>query len=623
MSRFCLLITWMSLFFSGLLNAQPILQTTYDVVVIGGGASGTAAGITAARLGAQTLIVEEGPWLGGMLTSAGVSAFDGNHRMAGGIFAEFRDSLYRQYGGPKAVETGWVSNTLFEPKVGARIFKHMAEREPRLSVAFHARITQLALHAGRWHLTMQNKDTLLQIRAAIVIDATELGDVVAKLGLPSDIGMDSAAESGESFAPDKANDIVQDLTWVAILQEYPYGTEHLLAKPVNYNPDLFRCCCDTRDPSTRGKPLIDCQKMMEYGRLPGGKYMINWPNCGNDIYMNVVYLAPAERAVALQKARERTFEFVYFLQTELGFTTLGLAADEFPTEDRLPLIPYHRESRRIKGKARLLVNHILQPFDQKEAYYRTGIAVGDYPIDHHHKQNPEAPAIDFINIKAPSYNIPLGSLLPREDLPLIVAEKSISVSNIVNGTTRLQPVVLGIGQAAGTLAALASKKGLSPEKVSIRQVQQSLLDQGAYIMPYIDVTPVDADFGSIQRVGACGLLRGTGIPYKWANQTWFYPDSLCTTADLLQGLDGWGQRSKAKTASLRNSVDLQTFVELASHKEEKFTKDKALKILSRHYSKGRWEDATLLTRREVAVLLDEMLNPFAQPINTDGHFTKP
>ena len=50
----------------------------YDVVIIGGGASGTTAGIRSARLGAKTLIVEQSPWLGGMLTSAGVSATDGN-----------------------------------------------------------------------------------------------------------------------------------------------------------------------------------------------------------------------------------------------------------------------------------------------------------------------------------------------------------------------------------------------------------------------------------------------------------------------------------------------------------------------------------------------------------------
>ena len=65
----------------------------YDVVVIGGGAGGTCAAIEAARDGAKVLVVEETPWLGGMLTSAGVSAIDGNYRLRGGLFGEFTDSL--------------------------------------------------------------------------------------------------------------------------------------------------------------------------------------------------------------------------------------------------------------------------------------------------------------------------------------------------------------------------------------------------------------------------------------------------------------------------------------------------------------------------------------------------
>lgn len=51
-------------------------QTNYELIIVGGGASGTAAGISAGRLGVKTLIIEQTPWLGGMLTSAGVSAID-------------------------------------------------------------------------------------------------------------------------------------------------------------------------------------------------------------------------------------------------------------------------------------------------------------------------------------------------------------------------------------------------------------------------------------------------------------------------------------------------------------------------------------------------------------------
>lgn len=47
-----------------------------DVLIIGGGASGVTSGIQSARMGANTLILEESTWLGGMLTSAGVSAVD-------------------------------------------------------------------------------------------------------------------------------------------------------------------------------------------------------------------------------------------------------------------------------------------------------------------------------------------------------------------------------------------------------------------------------------------------------------------------------------------------------------------------------------------------------------------
>ncbi len=66
---------------------------------------------------------------------------------------------------------------------------------------------------------------------------------------------------------------------------------------------------------------------------------------------------------------------------------------------------------------------------------------------------------------------------PSESEGIIVAEKSISVSNIVAGTTRLQPVVLGIGQAAGTLAAVAIKGNLPVSKINIRDAGGAMKPQ--------------------------------------------------------------------------------------------------------------------------------------------------
>ncbi|MDD2512280.1 MAG: FAD-dependent oxidoreductase, partial [Proteiniphilum sp.] len=69
-----------------------------DVLIVGGGTSGVSAGISSARMGAQTMIIEESDWLGGMLTSAGVSAIDGNYNLPSGFWGEFKDSLTSYYG---------------------------------------------------------------------------------------------------------------------------------------------------------------------------------------------------------------------------------------------------------------------------------------------------------------------------------------------------------------------------------------------------------------------------------------------------------------------------------------------------------------------------------------------
>ena len=355
----------------------------YDVVVVGGGASGCTAGIQAAEMGSRTLIVEELPWLGGMLTSAGVSATDGCYNLPSGLWGEFQKRLAAHYGSMDALRTGWVSNIQFEPSVGNEIFNAMCSEQEMLTVWKESSVAGIRqLEDGSWRLRISRDGRRFRVRARVLIDATELGDIAARCGVPYDIGMESREVTGERIAPAEPNGIIQDLTYVAVLKDY--GRDVSIDRPMDYDSTLYACCCanplciNPKEPDR----IWPADMMLSYGRLPGGKYMINWPIEGNDFYINIIEMSPEERREALKKARAFTMGFIYFIQHELGYNTLGLADDEFPTGDRLPFIPYHRESRRIHGKVRFTLNHIEKPYDY--SLYRTGIAVGDYPVDHHH-----------------------------------------------------------------------------------------------------------------------------------------------------------------------------------------------------------------------------------------------
>lgn len=607
----------MILLFS-LVFIQTKAQRKTDLLIVGGGASGTMAGIQAARMGVQALVIEETSWLGGMLTSAGVSAIDGNHRMPSGLWGEFRTALYNYYGGPEKVFTGWVSNTLFEPHVGNQVLQQMAAKEKNLQISYQTRFQSIRKENGRWRVTVVQGKRSSTIDATLVIDATELGDVMAAAGAKYDIGMDARDETGEAQAPAAANDIIQDLTYVVVLKDYGKGANKTIRKPEGYDPAAFRHSCDVSDPASFGSPDNNCNKMMQYGRLPNNKYMINWPKSGNDHYLNIIEETPARREEALKAAKLHSLRFIYYLQTELGYKNLGIADDEFPTADKLPMIPYHRESRRLKGEALLTVNHVAKPYEQPQPLYRTGIAVGDYTIDHHHEKNPAAPKIDFVKIRVPSYNVPLGSLIPKEVDGLIVAEKSIGVTNIVNGATRLQPVVLGIGQAAGALAAVALQQHIQPRQAVIRDVQQALLNSKAYIMPFIDVKAGDPHFAAIQRIGATGILKGTGVPYQWANQTWFYPDNIPTRYEVMDGLRPYYEPLRTFWGASGEPLSLQFLLELFEKCGKKITLQQAQADWKKLSLPGTPAADAALNRAATAVLIDHYLDPFRRSVNFAG-----
>jgi hypothetical protein len=174
------------------------------------------------------------------------------------------------------------------------------------------------------------------------------------------------------------------------------------------------------------------------------------------------------------------------------------------------------------------------------------------------------------------------------------------------------------GQAAGALAALCVLQKKQPREINVREVQNKLLNAGAYIMPYIDVPPTHPYFKVIQKIGATGILKGTGIPFKWANQTWFYPDS---TIMLGEFYEGFGEYLDQAFKTLDDILTVNhCMYEVVSFSSKKITKKNIIdnwgKLGLKNYDADR-----PIKRFEIAVLIDYYLKPFeTKQINHQGSF---
>lgn len=447
---------------------------TADVLVVGGGTGGTAAAIQAARRGAKTILVSEFPWLGGMLTSAGVSAPDGNELMAfqTGLWGAFLQELRQRQ--PGGLDNSWVSFFSYDPGIGAKIFADWVEELGNLHW-ISGQIPIEVLHQGNCVTGVRFSD--FTVTAKIILDGTELGDLLALGEIPHRWGWELQSQWGEISAPTDYNCLtqkypVQAPTWVVVMQDFGESIAPEILPAPNYDPALFAGAWDN----------YGAEKFLNYGRLPGGRFMINWPICGNDYGEGVGRLieSAAAKKEFLQECRWHSQNFAHFIQKNLG-RRYGLAGSVFPGNcGAFALHPYYRESRRLVGVTTVGEQDILPMSGGRVApLCADTIAVGNYPNDHHYPgfNLPVQPKSICWGGRwtGTPFTVPYGCLIPRITDGLLVCEKNISVSHIANGATRLQPVVMGIGQAAGMAAAMCVELNCQPRDLPVRQLQIALL----------------------------------------------------------------------------------------------------------------------------------------------------
>jgi hypothetical protein len=527
-----------------------------EVLVVGGGTGGVAAALAAARHGRKVCLTEETDWIGGQLTAQGVSALDEHDHIEtfGGTASYYRlRNALRDHYRKLASRNGeradfnpgscWVTRVAFEPRVAVAAMTEMLR--PHVdsgALRLHLRTKPAAVTMAGDRIESVlvvdlDSGALTRFHPQIVIDATELGDLLPLADAEHVVGAETIADTGEPHAQpvERKARCVQSFTYTFGLERRPEGERHVIPQPERFayfrKSQPYSLTIEVHGgeiygeesgwlsyrvletmPGTKGalwtyRRLVDSSQFE--GRYPTDLTLINWP--GNDYREATLLQGTAhELAATLQDAKRASLGFLHWLQTEApatasrnGAPELKLRPDIMGSADGLSKFPYIREARRIRAVHTIREQDVSAAHQAgaRAAHFDDSIGVGWYPIDIH-RAGPEDVGV---SCRTKPFQISLGSLIPVRIENLLAAAKNTGTTHITNGCYRLHPVEWNIGEAAGALAAFALEHRRSPRSIHgdtpLRQTfQDVLLRDGVPLAWLIDVGVTDPAFAATQRL---------------------------------------------------------------------------------------------------------------------------
>jgi hypothetical protein len=490
-------------------NKIAIAHTT-EVLVIGGGPGGIGAAVAAARKGKEVLLVEHYGFLGGMATAGEVNPFMPNalhgENLDIGIFTEWLECM-REYGGVADTE----DKRTFDPNA-AKLAAEDLCLEAGVKLLYHHRLAGVAIENRQiTGVTLHSKSGYTGVKADIYIDSTGDGDLAAMAGNTFEFGGEGTpyvqpmttcfkvkldpASIEESFTeygdnPAESNQKGNVRSWILSAydeiqslysQAQQDGFILKRAREVENYDGLFPSECRDRKvkyPAPWGG--IEPPKRFWVQGLPWG--MIPFiKNTRENVLMfravdstvihfnttRIIKKSPIDGeqlSAAEIEARGQIRRLLQLLQENI---TLFKNLRIYSIAAQIGM----RESRRVIGRFYLTREHF-----SRGATFSDGIARVTYPIDIH---SPVGRGTEITWLPKDRWlEIPYTCLVPKDIDNLLIACRAISVDHGVHSACRIMPVVVSIGQAAGTAAAMAVDSGLLPYELDGEKLKQQLIAAG-------------------------------------------------------------------------------------------------------------------------------------------------
>ncbi len=448
-------------------------ENYYDLVIAGGGVSGAVAAIAAGRNGVSTLVLEQSGFLGGALTGCGVGPMmtfhAGEKQVIKGIMQEIVDEMVK-----RGYSTGHVKDTTqyisyltpFHSE-GLKIVLDDLLEAAGCNVLFHTFIGKVNVEKKRIaSLTVCNKDGLQNIRGKVFIDATGDGDVAAFAGAPMTKGRETDGAMQPMTMNMKYGNVNVNVLKEHIIrnaQEFPrlVNNIELIHKTARFSFAGF--AKEFKEARERGELDIQREEVLSFETNTPGEFIVNTTRILEHDGTSAASLSDAEKI-----GRKQCEQLDRFLRKYIpGF-------GEAVLESTGPSVGI-RGSRQLKGIYTLTGQDVME---RKE--FPSVVAHSAYPIDIHNPKG-EGTASSFSSEPGTYYSIPYEVMVCEEITNLLVTGRCVSATFEAQAAIRTTPTVGALGHACGIAAAQAAKSDGDTRKVNIRDIQNSLKEQNAYL----------------------------------------------------------------------------------------------------------------------------------------------
>ncbi|PYG85766.1 FAD dependent oxidoreductase [Ruminiclostridium sufflavum DSM 19573] len=441
---------------------------TPEVLVVGGGPAGIAAAISSARNGAETMLIEKYGFLGGMATNALVGPFmtcydgKGETQIIKGVFDELVRRMEELGGAIHPSKVGWsTSYAAFIEKghhhvtpFDSEVLKIAAEdmlQESGVKLLYYTQFIDCITEGNKIKSVIAGrKEGLCAINAKIIIDCSGDADVAEKAGVPTVKGRqkDNSMQPATMFF--RVCNVDSDRVY-----EYVDENKHLMDKPFF---GAFNWLI--KEGRKTGEWDIKRDEMGTYETNQKGEWKLNTTRI-----TEVDGTKSSELTLASIEGRKQARKVYSFLKKHVpGFEN----AKMMETGAAIGI----RETRHIEGKYVIQKEDILN-----SRTFEDDILLCANAIDIHADDGSGG---EYVVVDK-WYGIPYRSLVPNNCDNLLVAGRSISSASEAVSAFRVMPPCFGIGQAAGTAAAICIKDAVSPEAVSVNKLQKTLISQGVFL----------------------------------------------------------------------------------------------------------------------------------------------